>query len=162
MPAYTTPRFVAATQSLMSCDMSFREYVSETNSYWRILANYIYRRWPAGCGISVDDVYQEVLIGLWIAYAKCEEGEGKASASKYLYWNAGDKAKRFVHKQRGAIQHGKKDKNPSRLPVLFSQIGDDSNRFEESLPDATCLESILIARSEVVASRIGIVVGRKA
>ncbi len=153
MAAYNVASFVSACKGLVSYDMTFDEYVKATDSYWQTLARYIYRRWATPAGVTVDDVYQEVLLGLWIAYAKYEEGEGRTTPNKYLYWNAGDKAKRFVHKQRGAIQHGSKDRNPSRIPVPFSAMGEDgfSNRFEESIPDVACLEAMLVARSEAAA-----------
>lgn len=96
---------------------TFDQFVRATLPQWRALATRLFRRWTPPTGYSVEDTTQDLLLAAWPLVAKWDPSRGVA-IDRYVVWNASDKAKKTLHRMRGANRSGSSDKNPSRGEVL--------------------------------------------
>ncbi len=97
--------------------MSFDVFAASTIVTWDGLARDILRRWDTPTWFDAEDVRQELLIAAWTYLQKFDASRG-VPLHKFLTWNAYDKAKKRVHRVRGAKLHSKADYNPSRYELL--------------------------------------------
>lgn len=110
--------FEEACNAFVKSEISFEKFDKLTSPHWRLLATHLHNRWPAP-GVSPEDVFQELRIAAWSFQAKYDPSRG-VSPARFLTWNCADKAKKWIHVQRGAILHGSSDKAPSRFLNLSS------------------------------------------
>jgi DNA-directed RNA polymerase specialized sigma24 family protein len=111
-------------------EMTFDQLARETRGHWERLAEYLGRRWRLPGWVAREDVVQDLLLGAWEAIWHYKEG--RSSIEGYVVWNACDKAKKRLHRHRGAKLHRKADSNPSRGELLYRQVwGDDGDRRAE-------------------------------
>ncbi len=97
--------------------MPFAEFQSCTHEVWWRLAAHLYRKWKPPTGVDVADVYQELLLAAW-QFVGTWDSTREVSLERYVVWNASDKAKKALHKLRGARLSGSSDRNPSRGETL--------------------------------------------
>jgi hypothetical protein len=76
--------------------------------------------------VDVEDLVQELLVACWRCLLKFDpsrlDGNGnKISIERYVVYNSVDKAKKWLHKRRGAYRRD--DKSPSRFELPFSTLG---------------------------------------
>ena len=100
---------------LHSGEITFDQFAFQTRSEWQRLGTMLLNKWSAP-GVDLDDMVQELLIAAWLGLPKWD---GKSSRlDRFIVWNACDKAKKWLHKQRGALR--REDKAPNRTPVLLT------------------------------------------
>lgn len=99
--------------SLREGAISFREFLRDTRNLWRYLAVKLLSAHNPGLGVGEDDVEQELLIGVWVFVGKWDPTRG-VEIDRYVIFNASDKAKKWLDKQREAGGEG----NRTRAPVL--------------------------------------------
>lgn len=114
---------------------SFEAFAIATRSQWRRIAVRLMQRWKCPCDVEVDDVIQELLMGVFVVLPDYDETRGK-SLAQYAVWNAINRAKKWMHRQRGALRRD--DRSKSRHPIAMSTIinrsvEDTSPPFEEWL-----------------------------
>lgn len=81
------------------------------------------RHWRCPPAVSVDDVVQEMRIGVVVALRRYDPGRPKvAELHSFVMYFAYDKAKKWLHKQRGACLHGNPDSAVGRMHVLECQL----------------------------------------
>ena len=137
--------------------ISFDVFVSRTRQQWERLGRYLLRRWAAPGGVDLDDVVQELLLGVHVALPKFNPARG-VDIRRYAVYNATDKAKKWLHRQRNAYRRD--DKADGRYPASFTALG-----WEELEPDwaaatgPTAVESLVEAEeaTERVARCRGVV-----
>lgn len=135
---------------------TFGEFARETMPHWRALARYLLRRWRVAPWASVDDVVQDLLLAAWEHVWKWDERHpGAATLSKYVTYNALDKAKKRIHTYRGASRSGNADCNPSRIMPSPSRLwGEDAERRAEELTSVPPSQERQVMRAERVGRLI--------
>ena len=116
--------------------MSFDTFAVQTKNRWERLARMLMRRWSPPSAVSEDDLVQELLLGAWLVLPKYNPKRG-TSLERFVVWQATNRAKYWLHVQRGACMHGNFDTNPSRFDVV-TETGDVLDR------------EVLAAQEEVV------------
>lgn len=124
--------------------VSFEALVEKED--WGRLAGDLLNRWPAPGWVDKEDVVQELLIGAYEKIWEFQPDRG-VKIGRYVVWNAVDKAKKKIHKWRGAKLHGSSDRNRSRFEKT-SRIRD--NALERMPSTEECLEKRAI-RGEAIA-----------
>jgi len=94
--------------------LTFDAFARNTRNEWRAMAASLHRRWKLGAWIDRQDVEQNLLLAAWLFIPKWDPTRG-VSLATFVRWNAIDKAKKIIHRERGAILHGNADSNPSRV-----------------------------------------------
>lgn len=119
---------------------SFHDFMIETQQVWRSFARYLCRRWKPPYGVDEADVEQELILAGWQASTRWDPGRG-TTIDAYVRFNALDKAKKWLHKQRNAKRRD--GSAPSRVPTVFSALerdDDETGSAQERLawiePDA--------------------------
>lgn len=110
--------------------VSFALFERRTRPIWRNMAESLLRRWKGPIAVSVDDVVQELLLGVWIFVAHWEphrrDSQGHPiTLERFVVFNSMDKAKKWLHQQRNAYRRD--DKSPSRIERCFSSYGGRSS-----------------------------------
>jgi hypothetical protein len=129
---------------------TFPSFVSATRTEFARMAAYLARRWTPPAWVAPEDMIQELYYGAWIAlFGKkpFDPTRGKTLA-QYVVYNAMSRAKRALHKARGAKLCGSPDRNPSRMEIPFSAAG------LGTFADTTFVESLLGASDAPTAERI--------
>jgi len=143
-----------------AADRAFSKFCEETKHIWRSIAHDILRRWKAPT--CVDDILQEMRIGLWRFFAKYDETRG-ITLFRYLRWNATILGRRWSDAERGASKHGSRNKNPSRHALPFSsfvrdgQDDDGSRQFEipqEAVQDRVADVRMIVQRCRTAQDRL--------
>ena len=103
--------------------VDWSEFARETAPAWDALAGNLRKRWGRDCAGAVgqEDVVQELLLGAWDSLTQWDPKRGP-TLKKYVVWCACNKAKRTLHKARGAILHGSPDRNPSRAAIAENRL----------------------------------------
>lgn len=128
--------------------ISFDLFERRTRPLWTALAENLLRRWRGPVAVSVDDMRQELLLGAWIFVAHWDPkqlgSDGHPIAiSRYVTFNACDKAKKWLHQQRNAYRRD--DKSPARLERNFSsyrRAGDEEGQVEEALLQRCSIDAV--------------------
>tara|TARA_Y100000034_G_scaffold94428_1_gene114419 strand:- start:2404 stop:3036 length:633 start_codon:yes stop_codon:yes gene_type:complete len=100
-------------------ELTFGEFVCQTNTDWQRLASKLMSRWHLPPSVATEDVVQELLAACWLAIPKWEPGRGP-SISKYCVFIAMASAKDWLNKQRDS--KGRRDHTHSRYPIAFSML----------------------------------------
>jgi len=101
-------------------EMTFDRFVYLTGPYWRRVAGDLRSRWEVPPAIGVEDIVQELLLGVWTALDKYEAG--KSPIKSFVLTRAIWSVKRWLHRERGAW--GWQPKEPSRFPLSSSDTVD--------------------------------------
>lgn len=101
--------------SLHAGEIDFTVFVQLTRPHWRRLSADLHRRWDVPSFVSPEDVEQDMLFAAWQFLERWDPT--KADLKSYIVFNASDKAKKRIHKVRGAVLSGQSDRNPSRYEV---------------------------------------------
>lgn len=127
-------------ECLRSGELDFSGFARATRLEWYRLAAYLMRRWQAPAAVDLDDLVQELLTAAWTFAPKWKANRG-IDIQRYVTWNATDKAKKWLHRQREA--HKREDKARSRHPLCMSGlVGDDPGRkLEPSVPPEAEVEA---------------------
>lgn len=102
---------------------SFEDFVKRSLPSWERYARYLQRRWKGPWWHDREDVVQDLLFAAWDAIWNFDPAlapGGDEEVLRYVVWNALDKAKKKIHKHRGAKLHGNADASPGRWDVPFS------------------------------------------
>lgn len=118
-----------ALERLYEGDITFSAFVHETRSDWRSLSQHLYGRYITPCGVTRDDVEQEMLMEAWLAIDKWDPHKGMA-LHKFVVWRAITSARRFINVQRNSPRRC--SRAPGRFPRALSGLSDDDH-----LPEAT-------------------------
>lgn len=106
--------FNDACRAVCEGRISFAQFAILTRSLWGYLAERMMRRWPPGPGVAIDDVTQDLLVAAWESFGRYDARRGVA-VNKYVLFNAIDRAKKQLHRSRGAGQA--RDHGASRVPL---------------------------------------------
>jgi len=113
---------------------SFAEFVRRTRSQWRSMAMGLMRRWKCPADVELEDVVQEMLLAVFAVLPDYDPTRGK-TLKQYVQWNANNRAKKWMHRQRGALRRD--DRAKSRHPIAMSRLSShaltDCPPFEEWL-----------------------------
>lgn len=110
-------------------EISFDTMARLTHKTWVALATQLLGRWKCSAAVSVEDVQQQLLLAVWRCIPKWNPS--KAELHRYVIYNAYDKAKKWVHKQRNAYRRD--DKSPARVPVALASLGLEEHAEERLL-----------------------------
>lgn len=95
----------------------YASFARETREVWEKFARYLARRWKLPLGVDEADVVQELQFAGWLALGRWDPERGKG-VDEYVRYNAIDKAKKWLHKQRDSYRRD--GSAPSRAPTVFS------------------------------------------
>lgn len=130
--------------------ITFSTFMTQTRSAFARMANHLLRRWAPPAWMVPEDVVQELYLGVWVALSSYDPTRG-VTLGRYLVWNAMNRAKRSLHKARGATIHGSADKAPSNIERPFSAIGEPGDGdllAEVRLAEAPRAERLMIAHED--------------
>ncbi len=113
-------------------EITFGEFERRTREAWMRLASGLLRHWKAGCDVSVEDLYQELLVAAWRFVPKFDPARG-VSLRDFVVYNACDKAKKWLHKRRNAYRRD--DKAAGRFELVFSGMSLQSQDRHEEIED---------------------------
>ena len=119
-PRMGSQNMATQLRRLYDGELSFDKFYASTKKEWRLLSAYLWRRWTLPAGVTRDDVEQEMLLGVWLKLPKWDAT--KAELESFIVWNACDRAKKWIHKQRGANRHRHADASPGRYDKAFSSL----------------------------------------
>lgn len=109
--------FERALMNLRNDTASFRDFVRDTTHVWQRFAVYLCKRWKPPLGVDEDDVRQELIAAAWRFVHEWEPERG-VSISRYVRYNALDKGKKFLLRQRNTCRRD--GSAPARVPVAFT------------------------------------------
>lgn len=122
--------------------ITFNQFARETHDDWTRMAAKMLRKWRCPPNAqSIDDVRQDLLLSCWmfatgrseivgydedgrVVFGDRDWDPARGRLDEYVAWNATDKAKKKVHKARGAKLHDP-DHEDSRVPRPFSSYGEE-------------------------------------
>jgi hypothetical protein len=113
-------RIEAALAKLRAGKMEYRDFARVTRGDWCAMAQYLMRMWRLPQGVEVEDVVQELHIGVLGALRTYDPARGPLAA--YVVFSACTKAKGWLHKQRGAGLHGNPGRRLSNFAEPFSLL----------------------------------------
>lgn len=126
-----------------------------TRSEWERLAAYLLRRWPVPSAVAQEDVVQELMLAAWTAVHRYDPARG-TTLKGFVVYNATDKAKKWVHKQRAAYRRD--DGAPSRHALLLRL--DDGETMQAAID--SYMEPEPAAQEEAAAIRQALAEGARA
>jgi DNA-directed RNA polymerase specialized sigma24 family protein len=94
--------------------VSFNEFARGARPQFTALATYLARRWSPPSWLTIDDLEQELLLGVWRSVWDWDPTRG-VPIKRFVIFNAVAHAKRELHRARGACLHGSPDKALSRM-----------------------------------------------
>lgn len=105
-------------RTLHAGETTFAAFYAATRPEWRRMALSICRRWSLPCGVMVEDVEQEMLLGAWRALGRWDPA--RASLVGFVVFSARSAASKWIHKQRGARRWD--GHSPSEFPIAVSRL----------------------------------------
>lgn len=115
------------------------------------LARSVHRRWRIPSAVSVEDVEQEIRLGVVIALRKFDPSRG-VPLDRYVGWCAIQHAKRWVHVQRGARRRS--GSSPSEYPLGEAVTGFDPDVREDERTTAEAVAEFMeLLRHALAACR---------
>ena len=127
--------FEVALTALRDGKSTFREFVEATRPHFRALAGTVLKQWDVPVWMGREDIEQEMYIAGWIFVNRFDPTRG-VGIEGFMVYNMFDKAKKRVHKARGANLHRKADSNPSTYERPFSTLvreGEEDSAVERRL-----------------------------
>lgn len=91
------------------------------------IARGLLRRWSVPAAVQVEDVEQELRLGAVLAWQEYDARRG-VPRDRYVWWQAVQRAKRWLHVQRGALRRS--GSAPSEHPVGETEMGLDVDVHE--------------------------------
>ncbi len=88
---------------------------------FRRIAKYLMKRWQAPAWFTLEDLQQELLVGVWLYVWQWDETRG-ISMGRYVVYNAMSVAKRKLHVARGVPLSPHPDRIPSQFEHPVSQL----------------------------------------
>ena len=129
---------------------TFAVFVRGTRREFERMATYLRRRWAPPSWYEHEEVVQELYLGAWLHVPRWDPLRGP-SLSRYVVYTAMSKAKRGLHKARGA-KKDRADHQPSRFEPPVSSLGRQDGSGEALvdalLAEAASAETSLIAAEE--------------
>jgi DNA-directed RNA polymerase specialized sigma24 family protein len=113
-------RIEAALQRLADGKLAYRDFARITRGDWCAMARYLMRMWRLPQGVDVDDVVQELHIG--VMHAMRTHDPARGPLAQYVVFTACTKAKGWLHRQRGAGLHGNPGRRLSNFAEPFSAL----------------------------------------
>jgi DNA-directed RNA polymerase specialized sigma24 family protein len=117
-----------ALAKLRSGEMTFSRFYSATLRDWDRMAAKLFGRWRLPCGVTEEDVRQEMLLAAWRSTMspppKGWDPNRGIPLATYVVWTAHACAKKWIHTQRKAKRRD--DSAPSRHAVAVSGMNLDS------------------------------------
>jgi hypothetical protein len=114
-------RIEAALQKLASGKLQYRDFARVTRGDWCAMAQYLMRMWRLPQGVEVEDVVQELHIG--VLHAVRTHDPARGPLAQYVVFGACTQAKKWLHQQRGAGLHGNPGRRLSNFAEPFSSLG---------------------------------------
>lgn len=108
------------------------------------IARGILRRWSVPAAVTAEDVEQELRLGILLAWDEFDPRRG-VPRDRYLWWSSIQRAKRWVHGQRGALRRS--GKAPSEHPICESSLGVDVGAI---LEDTSAASDVVAEFSEAL------------
>lgn len=109
--------------ALREGDLTATEFYKQSDPVWHRLARYLLRHWRGPCWFGEEEVAQELRAAAYVFVWEYQPDRAKGrSISRYVEWNAMDKAKKALHRARGASLSGNADSNPSNIQRPFSSF----------------------------------------
>lgn len=111
--------------------MTFNQFARNTRPTWTGIADRLHRRWKMPPWLASEDIEQDLLLAAWLFIDKFNPARATNTVdlARFVRWNAIDKAKKSIHKARGADTHRGADRNPSRIEravdLSLAEAGDD-------------------------------------
>lgn len=107
-----------AFDALVAGEMPFDRFAEVTSKHWNRISSWLFKRYELPTWVDEEDVRQDLLIAAWWATNRFDPERG-VSFKGYLVFNSIDKAKKRLHKVRGANLH-RADRARSRIERPFS------------------------------------------
>jgi hypothetical protein len=118
-------RMALALKGFRAGEIGFTRFAAETREDWDKLAGKwftVFSRKGIPCGITEDDVRQEMLLAAWRAVQSYDPDHPGAKALEvHVVWNACNRATKWLNRQRKARDR----RSPSRHPVTMGMLGID-------------------------------------
>lgn len=113
--------FQVACSKLVRNKITFSAFVAATSQVWQNYAKSLLRRWVAP-SVDLQDVLQDLYLAAF-QFAKTYDPSRGVEPWRYLTYNAADKAKKQLHKMRGAHRgiNGNRDGSKARAAIPFSE-----------------------------------------
>ena len=138
----------AQLEALGSGAITFDQFARATSDNWMRLAKGLIARWEVPPGVDAADVQQELLTAAWCAIERYDPDRGVAF-SRFLVFNAFDRATKWLHKQRGTrVTHA------ARTPITFAALGERGDWLEESIVDPSEPPDAELERTDSLASAL--------
>jgi RNA polymerase sigma factor (sigma-70 family) len=141
-------------------EIDLNKFFREVRPVLEACAAKMLRHWRAPVSVDREDLVQELMVGC-IKPFKRYDPTRDVDVGRYVLWNAHDKAKKWLHKQRGAKLHGNADSNPSRIPTLYDDFSGNDNNHPEPERFISALVTEDTQHGTVVRSEIYRLVFRK-
>ncbi len=107
-------------------EIDFTDFASATKPDIAKLGAHLMRRWGNPTWFTLDDLMQEMMIGVWHYIHRWDSSRG-VSISRYVTWNAMNRAKRALHKARGAMDLAYADTEPSHMEWSIEDCAQGDN-----------------------------------
>lgn len=134
--------------------MDFDAFVRCTRPHWTRLSVHLRRQWDVPVWLAPEDIEQDMLFAAWSFLNRYDAKRG-STLCKFVVFNAVDKAKKTMHRARGANQHRNTERNPSRYERTessFIREGEDEQSLSmETVAVAEPEQETLIERKEAAA-----------
>lgn len=132
--------------------ITFEQLARATQRDFERMAVYLLRRWAAPAWYVLEDVAQELLLGAWQTMWSWSAAMGP-SLKSFVVFGAMSRAKRELHRARGAKLSGSPDRNPGRFELPFAALVREGEEYDDRqildrLATEADAESILIEREE--------------
>lgn len=132
--------------------LTFNDFISHTRDRWRRFALYLARKWRGPAWHSVEDIEQDLYLGVWSFLWRYDDFYAKkVTLERYVVFNALDFAKKNLHRARGASLSGSADRNPSHIEPPFASWDEDGQAHLESLLTSEATQFDTVVSLEAVA-----------
>lgn len=136
----------AELERLRLGQITFDEFARRTRSNRMQMARYLLKKWAAPLGVGLEDVEQELLVAIWQFLPKWDPTRG-VGLERYIVFNAIDRAKKWLHKQRNAYRRD--DKSAGRYERAFSTLVRDGQDDAEGESYERLVEKLLAVAPDV-------------
>jgi DNA-directed RNA polymerase specialized sigma24 family protein len=144
--------FEGEVRRLRDGESTYEEFVHATQDRWQALARWLMRKWKVPVWVEAEDIVQELLLGAWHGLWEYEDTRGHRTLVGHVEYVAVDKAKKKMHKLRGALLHGNADAATGNIDMPFCMWGEDADhKVETRMSIAPPQETTMLHREENAA-----------